>query len=103
MKPAITVYLKPIGGSSFTLVAANLYAERNVRVDRLPTLVAQALAEIDGVAAWNWDLDPSAAATEETARYYARRTVVDIWLKVKDAQRARRSLVDLVTCSCWRS
>jgi hypothetical protein len=92
------MYLSPIGGASFTLIAANLCAERRVRGDRLPALVAQAVAEIEGdsrLVAWNFDLNPTAAAIDEPARYYARRTIVDIWLKVKDARRARQALFDL--------
>lgn len=97
--PGQLSFVSPTGGSSFALVVAHLYATRGARLDRLPALVEQGLKELEspGSSGWRSDLYPASGddSNREYPRWYGRLTVADVWIKVKDAARARASLVDV--------
>jgi len=88
-------------GSSFTLVVAYLYATHGVAVSRLPALVSQGISENDSPAAGSAGLPsdlyprPAASSRESPYPWLGRVIAVDIWVKVKDTDRARKALSDL--------
>jgi hypothetical protein len=92
-------FMSPTGGSSFALVVADLYANKGVRLDRLPDLVRQGIPELEllrtiGVPD---DLYPplDTASSLNAARWYGTATVADIWIRVKDKDGARAALTEL--------
>jgi hypothetical protein len=94
-------FMSQVGGNSFSLVVAHLYAAHGVRPDRLPDLVRQGLSDVDHPLerGWRSDLYPMPARddTNDYLKWYGRLTVADIWLYVKDATAARKTLLDLQT------
>jgi hypothetical protein len=82
-------------------VVAYLYATHGVAVSRLPALVSQGISENDSASAGGEGLPsdlypPLAASTREPPwPWYGRVTAVDVWLKVKDVERARKGLSEL--------
>lgn len=90
----------PIGGNSFALLVGHLYAQHNVRTDRLRDLVKQGLAEVDSpVELGGWESDlylrPPGYGSSDFTKWYGRLTVADIWLKTKNADLARQALLDV--------
>jgi hypothetical protein len=94
-------FMSSIGGSSFALVVADLYATKGVRLDRLPDLVRHGIPELEllRMSGMPSDLYPTrdTTASLEQARWYGAVTVADIWLKVKDKDRAREALARVQT------
>jgi hypothetical protein len=94
-------FMSPTGGSSFALVVADLYATKGVRLDRLPDLVRDGIPELELLRTIGLpsDLYPPIDTTSslEASRWYGAVTIADIWLKVKDRDRAREALVRLQT------
>ncbi|HSK09005.1 MAG TPA: hypothetical protein VK911_05475 [Vicinamibacterales bacterium] len=84
------------GGSSFSLLVAHLYATKGVRLDRLPALVENGLAEIGQARPRMLESDlypnPPGDPNLEFNEWYGGLTVADIWLKVKDRDRARAAI-----------
>lgn len=94
-------FMSSIGGSSFALVVADLYATKGVRLDRLPDLIRQGIPELElqRTSGLPSDLYPpyDDTASREQNRWYGAVTVADIWLKVKDKDRAREALARVQT------
>ena len=86
----------PVGGSSFALRVADLYARKGVRPDRLPALVAQGLTELEPRrTSWESDLYPRSSGEDSNRGYsqwYGWLTIADIWINAKDKARAREAL-----------
>jgi hypothetical protein len=102
--PGQMSFISPVGGSSFALLVANLYATKGVRIDRLSDLVAQGIPELDmstRIGSWPSDLYPSSSAGEDSnreySRWYGRLTIADVWIKAKDVARARKTLLEIQT------
>ena len=94
-------FMSSIGGSSFALVVADLYATKGVRLDRLPDLVRQGIPELElqRTIGMPSDLYPpmDSTASLDQARWYGTATIADIWVKVKDKGRAPDALTHLQT------
>jgi hypothetical protein len=97
--PNAMSFMSPVGGSSFALVVADLYAVKGVRIDRLPDLVRQGIPELELLRTMGLPSDlyppPDTTASLDAARWYGAATIADIWLKVKDKDRARDALTHL--------
>ena len=91
-------FISSFGGSSFALVVADLYAKKSVRVDCLPALVEEGLAELSKPSRPSVPSDlypPSTyddSSNRDYAEWYGNLTVADVWLNVKDKDRARAAL-----------
>ena len=102
-KPGSMSFGSPIGGSSFSMKVAYLYATHGAALDRLPDLVAQGIKDNDAPKAGSIGLDSDlypeparpAGASESAYPWYGRLTAADVWIKVKDAARARKALLDV--------
>lgn len=95
--PGQMYFASTTGGSSFSLLVAHLYATRGVRPDRLPALVQEGLAELGKARTGGLlesDLYPRPAGdpNREFNEWYGGLTAADVWLKVKDLERARAAL-----------
>jgi hypothetical protein len=91
-------FMSTEGGNSAALVVAYLYAKKGVGIDRLPALVEQGIAEIGKTfETTESDLYPrqEQATSQEFNRWYGWQTIADIWLKVKEKDRAREALDQL--------
>lgn len=92
-------FMSPAGGSSFALVVADLYATKGVRLDKLPDLVRDGIPELELLRTIGLpsDMYPpiDTTASVEQSRWYGAVTIADIWLKVKDTDRAREALARL--------
>ncbi len=95
-------FMSPTAGNSVSLLVADLYANKGVRIDRLPDLIKQGIPELEKSTSMGMESDlyaqPSSTIDETNRqwdRWYGRRTIVDIWLKLKDKDRARAALADL--------
>jgi hypothetical protein len=90
-------FISTTGGSSFSLYVADLYAKKRILIDRLPDLVADGLAELEkprqmGLASDLYPPSSNEDANREYNRWYGTLTVADVWLAVKDKDRARQAL-----------
>jgi hypothetical protein len=102
-KPDSMSFGSPIGGTSFSLMVAYLYATHGVAQDRLPELVAQGITDNDAPRAGSVGLDsdlyprpaPPSGASESSFPWYGRLTAADVWIKVRDTARARKTLLDI--------
>jgi tetratricopeptide (TPR) repeat protein len=92
-------FMGTVGANSSALLVADLYAHKNVRLDRLPELVKQGITEIGKTrAAMDSDLYPRDTddSNRDFNQWYGWTTIADIWLKVKDKEQAREALNQLL-------
>ena len=93
-------FMDEIGGNSFSLQIAHLYAKNGVRPDRLPDLVEKGIQELDKPRSTGWesDLNPRRAGTGSDddrrmfLQWYGWSTVADIWIYAKEKDRYREAL-----------
>jgi hypothetical protein len=96
--PGQMSFFSPIGGNSFALMVAHLYAAKGVRLDRLSALIEQGIPELEGGGRVGLDSDlyplPSGAedSNREYGRWHGNLTIADIWIKAKDRERAHQAL-----------
>jgi len=92
-------FMSSVGGNSTALVVGDLYANKGVRLDRLPELVRQGIVEIGKTReAMDSDLYPRDVddSNRDYTQWYGWRTIADIWIKVKDKEQAREALNQLL-------
>lgn len=100
--PSEFSFMSTVGANSCSLVVADLFANKGVRLDRLPELVKQGIAELDESTTLGMrsDLYSRPAAPEDDNRefryWYGWQTITDIWLKVGDKDRTRQALEQLL-------
>lgn len=95
--PGQMSFMSTTGGSSFALYVADLYAKKGVRLDRLRDLVEQGLAELklprrSGLPSDLYPTSTTDDSSREYSEFYGALTVADVWLTVKDKERARDAL-----------
>jgi hypothetical protein len=100
--PGEFTFMSTVAGNSGALLVADLYANKGVRLDRLPELVKQGIPELDKSTSMGTQSDlyslPAGAddSNREYTHWYGWRTITDVWLKVKDKDRAREALSQLL-------
>ena len=96
-------FMSSIGGASLHLQIAHLYATKGVWPDRLPELVEKGIQELDKPRdrGWQSDLYSRPPGSDDDNRMFVQwhgwTTIADIWLAVKDKDKAREAIQRLQT------